>query len=133
MVGVTETEANCPAPQTMPLQHRIRALPRTIPSRASEPIERDLIAYRHHRPLIIDPQPKRYARPPTIPIIGTGVANVICVSGKPSTIDVRNVSGTAVRDRDPTLCFIFEKTEKRSDRKQLATVGGSSVWSRRPG
>ena len=34
----------------------------------------------------------------------------------------RNVSGTAVSDRDPPIRDYFPKTEKRSDRKQLATA-----------
>jgi len=83
----------------MPLQ------PRTIPSHASEPIERGLIA------TTIDHRPEqRHGRPPTIPIIGTGSRMVIRAYRKPSDHPIiANVSGSAVRDRDPPIGDFFQK------------------------
>jgi hypothetical protein len=84
----------------MPLQ------PRTIPSHASEPIERGLIA------TTIDHRPEqRHGRPPTIPIIGTGSRMVIRAYRKPSDHPtIANVSGSAVHDSRPhRLRFFPEK------------------------
>ena len=101
MVGVTKTEEELSSASTDAPAAANPSLPRLGAHRTrSDRYDID------HRP------EQRHGRPPTIPIIGTGLRMVIRASRKPSDHPtIANVSGSAVRDRDPPIRDYLQKTD----------------------